>query len=278
MAGMKTGKTKTKASTRTSRLFLSHSAKDKNVARQIAVWLKKFGFEVWFDEWEIAVGDSIVEKVFTALSTSDVLIILLSRASVKSRWVAEELSSSVMRQLSEGGIRVLPVLCEACTIPNSLKHIKHADFRSPKVYLELLESLEPGQGLWANLGRIYKKFCVHCDAFVAQRTISFNIEELYPLLELATQVRTEIEIRSSRRKSAPRNLFDRLEFLETKGVATQSRAFAKIVSLQSLSYHGELGDISINTLLGHKARRQDFVAFLEDLKQLMKGLCIRQTG
>ena len=39
--------------------FLSHSAKDKPVVRDVAERLKKDGLRVWFDEWEIQPGDSI---------------------------------------------------------------------------------------------------------------------------------------------------------------------------------------------------------------------------
>ena len=40
-------------------VFLSHSAKDNLVVRDVAERLKKDGLRVWFDEWEIRPGDSI---------------------------------------------------------------------------------------------------------------------------------------------------------------------------------------------------------------------------
>ena len=44
-------------------VFLSHSAKDKPVVRDVAERLKKDGLRVWFDEWEIRPGDSIPAKI-----------------------------------------------------------------------------------------------------------------------------------------------------------------------------------------------------------------------
>ena len=44
-------------------VFLSHSAKDKAVVRDVAERLKKDGLRVWFDEWEIQPGDSITAKL-----------------------------------------------------------------------------------------------------------------------------------------------------------------------------------------------------------------------
>ena len=40
-------------------VFLSHSAKDKPVVRDVAERLKKDGLRVWFDEWELRPGGRI---------------------------------------------------------------------------------------------------------------------------------------------------------------------------------------------------------------------------
>jgi len=40
-------------------VFLSHSAKDKPVVRELAERLRKDGLKVWFDEWVLKPGDSI---------------------------------------------------------------------------------------------------------------------------------------------------------------------------------------------------------------------------
>ena len=44
-------------------VFLSHSAKDKAVVRDVAERLRKDGVKVWFDEWVLKPGDSIPSKV-----------------------------------------------------------------------------------------------------------------------------------------------------------------------------------------------------------------------
>lgn len=40
-------------------VFLSHSAKDKAVVRDVPERLRKDGVRVWFDEWVLKPGDSI---------------------------------------------------------------------------------------------------------------------------------------------------------------------------------------------------------------------------
>ena len=64
------------------------------------------------------------------LKSSDFLIAVLSPRSVDKPWVVREMSSSMMRQLGDKGIRVLPLLIEDCEIPPLLADLKYADFRT----------------------------------------------------------------------------------------------------------------------------------------------------
>jgi len=55
-------------------LFLSHSAKDKPVARDIAERLRDDGLEIWLDEWKPKPGDNIPAKIEEGLECSRVLV------------------------------------------------------------------------------------------------------------------------------------------------------------------------------------------------------------
>jgi hypothetical protein len=257
------------------RVFLSHSSKNKPIARDLATWLKGFDLEVWFDDWEISVGDSIVDKVFSALSTSDTLVILLSRASVKSRWVSEELNSSVMRQLSDGGVRVLPALLETCTVPASLRHIKYADFRKKNGHAELIESLQPTAGLWNSLRKLFDTFCYDLSKFNRRGSVApASIEGIYRALEEAISIRTKIELRGCPTKLPPLEFFQKLELLESRGINTRSWAFADIGRVRFLSYHGDYGHIDpIKFLLGDESNRLPLADRAMELKALMEGFC-----
>jgi TIR domain len=108
-------------------VFLAHSSKDKPFVRDLADQLKGAKISVWLDEWEIRVGDSIVEKINQGLKASDFLVVVVSKASVSSSWVARELNSSLMRQLGDRSITILPVLKELCEVPALLSDIYYAD-------------------------------------------------------------------------------------------------------------------------------------------------------
>jgi len=77
-------------------VFLSHSAKDKPVVRDVAERLKKDGLRVWFDEWEIRPGDSIertqskTAKIEEGLARSRVLVLCMSANAFSSDWAQWE--------------------------------------------------------------------------------------------------------------------------------------------------------------------------------------------
>lgn len=110
-------------------VFISYSSKDRDFALKLATDLKSRGLNVWFDQWELKVGDSLIVRIGTAIKAQDYLITILSSASVKSEWVIKELSTGVIRELEERRVVVLPVVIEDCDIPTLLTDKVYADFR-----------------------------------------------------------------------------------------------------------------------------------------------------
>jgi hypothetical protein len=111
-------------------VFISYNHHDHGFAERLAQDLKAAGFAVWWDEWEIKVGDSIIQKVSQGINESAYLPVVLSPHSVKSNWVQRELGSALMRQLSaDRDITVFPLLVADCEVPALLREIRWADFR-----------------------------------------------------------------------------------------------------------------------------------------------------
>ena len=112
-----------------NKVFISYSSKDRRFIERLAKDLKAAGVDVWWDEWEIKVGDSIVQKINDGIQESAYLIVVLSRSSVASLWVQEELSAATMHMLNSRSIALLPLRIEPCDIPLLLAHRKFADFQ-----------------------------------------------------------------------------------------------------------------------------------------------------
>src|ERR1700689_74083 len=91
---------------RRQQVFLSYASEDNAVAGRVAQALKDSGSSVWLDNWELAAGDSIVDRVEAAMAATDLLIVLLSPRSVPSKWVQEELNRRLWPELRDRAITV----------------------------------------------------------------------------------------------------------------------------------------------------------------------------
>ena len=126
--------------------FISYSHTDSKFADWLAEKLKASGVAVWIDKWEIKVGNSITQKINEGIIASDFLIVVLSRASVNSKWVREELNAATIRNVEQKKHAfILPVLIEECEIPTLLQHRKYANFKDhpAQAFQELLEVIQP---------------------------------------------------------------------------------------------------------------------------------------
>ena len=65
-------------------VFLCHSSKDKAFARKLASMLKANGVDVWIDEAEVRIGDSLIHKIGSAIDETDYVAAILSYNSVTS--------------------------------------------------------------------------------------------------------------------------------------------------------------------------------------------------
>ena len=111
-------------------VFLSYSSIDRVYAEKLASDLKSWGLEVWWDRWEIKVGDSLATKIQEGLSAASWLAVVLTPASVRSPWVQRELNSALIQELEERAVVVLPLLFRDCKLPPFLRDKLYADFRT----------------------------------------------------------------------------------------------------------------------------------------------------
>jgi hypothetical protein len=110
-------------------VFISYARSDKVFAQRLASDLEAQGIPVWIDAWKIGTGDNIIEKIEHGLQEAQYIIVVLSKDSTKSPWVARELGIFSMREISRQERNVLPVLLEDCEIPLYLRDRSYADFR-----------------------------------------------------------------------------------------------------------------------------------------------------
>ncbi len=112
-----------------ARVMISYSHTNKSVARRLAADLQERMLDVWLDEREVLVGDSIHAKVEEGVGRCDYLIALLSPASLNSAWVREEIDAIRVREKESRSVVLLPAVLEgvdATALPAMLKDRRFA--------------------------------------------------------------------------------------------------------------------------------------------------------
>ena len=90
-------------------MFISHASEDKEaVVRPLAAALQGEGLRVWFDEFELRIGDSLRRKIDQGLANSRVGLVVLSRSFIGKGWTNYELDGIVTRSVS-GEQVLLPI-------------------------------------------------------------------------------------------------------------------------------------------------------------------------
>lgn len=90
-------------------VFISHATEDKDeVVRPLAHALQGAGLRVWFDEFELKIGDSLRRKIDKGLATSRFGVVVLSKEFFRKGWTNYELDGLVTRSVT-GEQVLLPI-------------------------------------------------------------------------------------------------------------------------------------------------------------------------
>ena len=111
-----------------SKIFLCHASEDKKFVEKLAKDLMRFGFEVWFDKFEMKVGESLLEKINEGITGSGYFAVVLSSHSVGKPQVKHEIQSAFAKKFKDENFKILPVLYEECDVPLYLAGLLYADF------------------------------------------------------------------------------------------------------------------------------------------------------
>ena len=106
-----------------TQVFVSYSRTDKEFVQRLAMDLQQAGLDVWWDLSDIKGSDVWERKIEEGLRTSQYFIVVLSPASLESRWVRREYLSADNKEL-----KIIPLRLKAYDeAPLTLRDIQPID-------------------------------------------------------------------------------------------------------------------------------------------------------
>jgi len=110
-------------------VFLSYNSQNKKEARQLAKALKHRGLRVWFDEWVLSPGASVVPALERAVAETQKAIVAVGRHQL-GKWQDLE-NGQLLSQAAQRKTTLVPVMLRGASdeLPGFLRGFQHVDLR-----------------------------------------------------------------------------------------------------------------------------------------------------
>ena len=118
-----------------SKVFISYARDEscgQNLASETQAQLEDAGISVFRDATGLKGGDFWLHKLEDELRTSDVVVLILSKKVLVSKWVPNEISLA-----EELAIPVIPIYAEHIQLPLWIRHLQVIDFVSVTPWMKL---------------------------------------------------------------------------------------------------------------------------------------------
>lgn len=109
------------------KIFISHSGEDRAVVQLISEKLTASGHLIIHDSFHLRAGDNIIEKIDEGFKDADLILVVLSRHSVRSKWMKYEYSALAFSDITTRKRRIIPVLVDRVPVPSYLSNLLQID-------------------------------------------------------------------------------------------------------------------------------------------------------
>lgn len=111
-------------------IFLSHSSRDRPAALQLADTLNFCAIDVWLDDWELEIGQSLTDEIARAMEESRYIVILITKNYNKTVWTKTEYKKALSREQKENRTVMLPIILGEAEMPEFLEDKIYIDLRT----------------------------------------------------------------------------------------------------------------------------------------------------
>jgi len=131
--------------------FISYASPDETLARRLHADLQASGVRCWFSPHDLKIGDKFRQRIDEAIHLQDKLLLLLSKHSIESTWVENEVEAALEKEDRERRSALFPVRLDALVMQTSqawvatLRRTRHiGDFTNwtdPQAYQSAFDRL-----------------------------------------------------------------------------------------------------------------------------------------
>jgi len=89
--------------------FISYSSKDEDFAKRLHVDLQDAGVRCWFAPEDMKTGDRILQRIDESIKVYDKLMIILSKQSLFSDWVEDEVETALEKERKKRSTVLFPI-------------------------------------------------------------------------------------------------------------------------------------------------------------------------
>jgi hypothetical protein len=89
--------------------LVSYSAKDDVFAKRIHADLQDNGVRCWFAPHDLPIGEKILDGIDTAITLRDKVLLILSKHSIRSEWVEDEVTKAFEQEQKREQIVLVPI-------------------------------------------------------------------------------------------------------------------------------------------------------------------------
>jgi TIR domain/Pentapeptide repeats (8 copies) len=121
--------------------FISYASKDHTFAERLYADLQSKGVRCWFAPEDMKIGDPLRSRIDETIRVHDKLLLVLSKSSVTSQWVHQEVETALSRERKQGTTVVFPVRIDNTVMgieagwPAFIRNTRHiGDFRRWKTH------------------------------------------------------------------------------------------------------------------------------------------------
>ena len=120
------------------KIFISYSHVDKVVVKEVVTLLETNKHEVWIDDGSLDPSAAINTEIQEAIHRSDYVIVFLSKHSVRSKWVQQEVYEALYQELKNEKSKLIPIKIEGCELPRAFTKTK----KFSRIYIDFIKDRE----------------------------------------------------------------------------------------------------------------------------------------